>query len=82
MNPTNEIKKLEEKYSINGYRGISTKPVSVISYGEIPILISATHSVKQKRNGELKSQEFYTGAIAEYLAKEVGCYVITKPYLL
>ena len=82
MNPTNEIKKLEEKYSINEYKGISTKPVSVISYGEIPILISASHSVKQKRNGELKSQEFYTGAIAEYLAKEVGCYVITKPYLL
>lgn len=30
----------------------------------------------------IKSHEFYTGAIVEVLAKQIGCYCITKQYLV
>lgn len=77
-----ELKKLEKKYQHNIYHGFSEKSCQVSSFGNVPILLSAPHSVKQKRDGKIKSQEFYTGAIAEYLAKKIGCSVITKQYLL
>ena len=52
------------------------------TYGQVPILLSAPHAVKQIRNGNIKDHEFYTGAIVECLAKQIGCSCITKQYLI
>lgn len=46
--------------------------------GEIPILISAPHSVRQIRNGKIKEKDLYTGPIAIILQKETDCYCIYK----
>ena len=80
MNCSEQIVKLETKYSVNNYCG-NNVACNVIKYGDTPILISAPHSIKQKRNGIIKSHEFYTGAIAEYLACKLCCSVITKQEL-
>lgn len=77
-----DIKELEKKYKTNYYKGKSSAPCEVKKYGSVPILISAPHSVKQRRNNKTKNHEFYTGAIAEFLAQELKCSVITKQYLI
>lgn len=77
-----QIKTAEEKYKANDYKGNSRTPCVVEKYGDVPILLSAPHSVKQIRGGVVKAHEFYTGAIVECLAKEIGCSCITKQYLL
>lgn len=82
LNTNYEINILENKYSINNYKGLLLTSPTVLSYGKIPILLSAPHSVKQKREGKIKAHEFYTGAITEYLAEKIGCSVITKQYLI
>lgn len=76
-----QIKDAEQKYKINDYKGNSACVCAVKQYGELPILLSAPHAVKQIRSGAIKSHEFYTGSIVECLAKQVGCACITKSYL-
>lgn len=77
-----QIKDAEQKFRINNYRGNSVCSCSVEKYGDLPVLISAPHAVKQIRNAEVKAHEFYTGAMAECLAKQLGCFCITKQYLI
>ncbi len=74
----NTILSLENKYSKNDYCGIGIFPPIVKQYGSVPVLISAPHSVWQKREGELKYPEIYTGALTEYLAMTLRCSCITK----
>lgn len=76
------IKNAEQKFKENNYKGSSTRPCMVEKYGDLPILLSAPHAVKQIRNCEIKAHEFYTGAIVECLAKQIGCACITKQYLI
>ena len=75
-----KIHELEEQYCANNYTGVvkSLKNYRLKKYGTNPILISAPHSIKQKRDGKVKDHEFYTGAIAEYLGEKLNCSVITK----
>lgn len=44
--------------------------------GSHPVLVSAPHACAHSRNGELKMQEEYTGAIALYLAQVCDCHAI------
>ena len=81
-NTVSKIKKAEQKFKENNYKGNSSKSCLVEKFGNIPILLSAPHAVKQIRNGEIKAHEFYTGAIVECLAKQIGCACITKQYLI
>lgn len=76
------LKELEQKFKVNNYKGNSILPCVVEKYGNVPILLSAPHAVKQIRNKEIKAHEFYTGAIVECLAKQIGCACITKQYLI
>lgn len=46
--------------------------------GDIPIIISAPHSVKHFREGKEKVGEFMTGALAIALNKSTGCSIIYK----
>lgn len=48
--------------------------------GNIPIILSAPHAVRQLRENKIKSAEGETGAIIQMLAKETGCYAIYKTY--
>ena len=77
-----QIKNAEQKFKANNYKGNSLCSCVVKKYGDLPILLSAPHAVKQIRNGEIKAHEFYTGAIVECLAKQIGCACITKQYLI
>ena len=77
-----QIKDTEQKFKANNYNGDSDCSCMVEKYGNLPILLSALHAVNQIRNREIKAHEFYTGAIVECLAKHIGCYCITKKYLI
>ncbi len=77
-----QIKDTEQKFKVNNYKGNSLCSCIVEKYGNLPILLSAPHAVKQIRNGEIKTHEFYTGAIVECMAKQIGCACITKQYLI
>ena len=77
-----QIKAAEQKFKINNYKGSPVYQCTVDKHGNLPILLSAPHAVKQIRNGQVKAHEFYTGAIAECLAKQIGCSCITKQYLI
>ena len=81
-NILSQIKNSEQKFKANNYKGNSLRSCMVEKYGDLPILLSAPHAVKQIRNGEIKAHEFYTGAIVECLAKQIGCACITKQYLI
>lgn len=50
-----QIKKAEQKFKENNYKGNSNKSCLVEKYGDLPILLSAPHAVKQIRNGEIKA---------------------------
>lgn len=46
--------------------------------GNIPILLSAPHAVKQYREGKIKSEDKLTGAIVEYLCEKTGASGIVR----
>lgn len=48
--------------------------------GKRPVLISAPHACAHRRDGVVKMQEEYTGALALYLAERCGCSAIVTRY--
>lgn len=70
------LMELEQKYSLNDYYGIGDS--FVVRHGQLPILLSAPHAVRQLRGGKMKAQDMYTGCIAEYVAESTDCFCITK----
>ncbi|MBQ3421859.1 MAG: SH3 domain-containing protein, partial [Romboutsia sp.] len=81
-----EVEKIESKFSINNYLGDTSNLSETEGYyykeGRIPVLISAPHSIKQPprpdSNKDYKSEDKYTGTIAEELAKRTGAHVIYR----
>ena len=71
------IKKQEEQFISNDYFGNSDKDYEY-KLGNIPVLISVPHTVKQWRNNEYKKSEAYTGALAKILHESTGAHVIYK----
>ncbi|MCC3869602.1 hypothetical protein [Terrisporobacter mayombei] len=74
---TEYIKKQEEQFICNNYFGNSKNDYEYKS-GNIPILISAPHTVKQWRNEKCKKADIYTGALAKTLHRSTGAHVIYK----
>lgn len=74
---TEYIKNQETQFISNNYLGSSKKDYEYKS-GNIPILISAPHTVKQWRNEKYKSADIYTGALAKTLHESTGAHVIYK----
>ncbi|MDQ0256433.1 hypothetical protein J2S74_003853 [Evansella vedderi] len=67
----------ESQFSANEYHGhLYANKAFDVKWGSIPILISAPHTTKMYRNGRLKDQDDYTGAIALLLQRYTDCYVI------
>lgn len=48
--------------------------------GDMPILLSAPHAVKQIREGKIKEEDRLTGAIVEYLCIKTGTNGIVRTY--
>ncbi|WP_158734576.1 hypothetical protein [Alteribacillus sp. YIM 98480] len=68
---------LEKTFANNNYTGITEaeRPFHTET-GSLPILVSAPHSTKHKRNGSIKEQDDYTGAIALLLHQLTDCHLI------
>lgn len=76
-----QVKDLDKKYAINDYNGEKINNSNyILITGENPILLSAPHAVKQIRDGNIKEEDRYTGAIVEYLCKICNCYGIIRNY--
>lgn len=70
-----KIIKYEKKFSCRKYNGRGNKEFK-IKEGNIPVMISAPHSINQFREGQLKYADMYTGGIALLLHEITGCHVI------
>lgn len=69
------IAKFEKQFSRNDYKGGGSEDFAIIE-GEIPVMISAPHSVKMLREGKEKGADKLTGAIALLLQEMTGCHLI------
>lgn len=67
----------EAEFSINDYKGSGEEDFKY-EIGNIPVLISAPHTVKQLREGKTKSEDSYTGAMIKTLQKTTGAHIIYK----
>lgn len=69
------INKYEKNFSCRKYKGRGKKAFK-IKEGLIPVMISAPHSVNQRRKNEEKPADLYTGGIAMLLHQLTGCHII------
>ena len=51
-----------------------------VSAGTLPVLVSAPHACMHNRDGLMKLEEEFTGAIARYLSQSTSCYSIYCVY--
>ncbi|CAG9608798.1 N-formylglutamate amidohydrolase [Pseudoneobacillus rhizosphaerae] len=70
-----KIKKMELLYKEETFE---TNEAFEVILGELPVLVSAPHSVTHFRKGQPKHGEFMTGVIAKLLQERLNCYCITK----
>ena len=71
----NDLIKLFIKVEDDLKNGIIEKDKGIIIFkGEIPILLSASHSVEQIREGKIKYAEGRTAPIVQLLHKKNGCF--------
>lgn len=82
MEKVEYLKKRIEKYKeifdeYNQKYDRNQKSYEVIE-GNIPILISAPHSVRQLRNGKIKGKDLNTGPIVIEIANQTKCFAIYK----
>lgn len=73
---------LEKDFANNEYYGTnmwSLEKYRVLN-GNIPVLISAPHSVNQLRINDIRDAEKYTGALARYFNNKIGCYSIFQMF--
>jgi hypothetical protein len=75
MDPLEKIINMELLYKQEAFQ---TEETFEIMTGEMPVLISAPHSVTHFRKGQPKQGEFMTGVIARLLQERLNCYCITK----
>ncbi|SDI39371.1 hypothetical protein [Alteribacillus bidgolensis] len=68
---------LEKTFANNNYHGTTEAGLPFhTETGSIPILVSAPHATKHKRNDSIKEQDNYTGAIALLLHQFTDCHLI------
>ena len=70
-----QVEELEKKFSNNGYNG-SGYDWFELCEGDIPIMISAPHTVNHFSRGKVKYAEILTGGIAEYLQRQTNCHLM------
>lgn len=75
MDLLEKIKNMELCYKEESFQ---TKDTYEIILGEMPVVVSAPHSVTHFRKGQPKQGEFMTGVIAKLLQERLNCFCITK----
>ena len=82
-NKIKEIIKLNQKYRANEFNGVETEESNFkIIQGNVPILLSAPHAVRQCRNGVVKPADQLTGPIVELLCERTGASGIVRTFNL
>ncbi|MFZ4451319.1 hypothetical protein [Salibacterium aidingense] len=72
-----DLLKIEKPFAKNNYQGnLEDQKVFNVKKGSIPVLVSAPHATKHKRNQTVKEQDDFTGSIALLLHELTGCYLI------
>ena len=74
------IQQYNKKFDEYQNNSIKEKSSFEVIEGNIPILISAPHSVRQLREGKIKGKDSYTGAMVIEIAKQTNCFAIYKTY--
>jgi hypothetical protein len=75
MEPLEIIKMMESNYKEESFQTMDTYEIII---GDMPVLVSAPHSVTHFRKGQPKQGEFMTGVIAKLLQERLNCFCITK----
>jgi len=70
---------LEQIFSANKYNGTVNEDYIYIK-GELPILVSAPHAVKQTNKNHIKFPDTITGGLALLVNELTDCHVITKAH--
>lgn len=79
MNKVDEVFKLNEKYEMHDHNGVYNKISNLkIIKGNIPIILSAPHSVRQFRNNHFKRSDGLTGGLVEFLSQDKDTFGITR----
>lgn len=75
------VSELNRRYEANDFNGIkySERNYKVV-VGQIPILVSAPHAVRQLRDGEMKERDGMTGGLAEYLCGKFGVWGVVRTW--
>lgn len=77
----NELKNLNYPFLENNKNGFKINEKNfVYKIGEIPILLSAPHAVKQFREKKEKASDYLTGALAIYLAQKCNCSYFVRTF--
>ena len=77
----NELQNLNYQFLKNNKNGLKINGKSYIyEKGEIPIIISAPHAVKQYRESQVKLSDYLTGPLAIYLAQKCNCSYFVRVY--
>jgi hypothetical protein len=75
MDPLEKIKNMELCYK---EESLQTSDTFEILLGEMPVVVSAPHSVTHFRKGQPKQGEFMTGVLAKLIQEKLNCCCITK----
>ncbi|MBQ9013412.1 MAG: hypothetical protein IJ094_07670 [Bacilli bacterium] len=77
-----ELISLESDFANNEYFGTNvwTEEKYRTLSGNIPVLLSAPHSVNQIRGEDVRDAERYTGGIVRYLSNNANCYGIFQMF--
>lgn len=70
----NELRDINYQFLANNKNGLKVDNKSYIfKKGNIPILLSAPHAVKQQRESQIKPSDYLTGPLAIFLAQKCNC---------
>lgn len=71
------IKSLDSKYRLEDFSPLDDNDFVLIK-GDLPILLSSSHSVTHYREGKSKYGEYMAGVLGTILSEKLNCSLITK----
>lgn len=64
----------------NDKNGVKRGSNFIYKKGKLPILLSASHAVKQYRESQIKLSDYLTGPLTMYLAEKVNCSYFVRTF--
>lgn len=71
---------LEKQFSQNKYFGNPELGIYKYIEGNIPVILSVPHAVRQIRNGSFKKPDIFTGSLGIILQELTNCHLIYRTY--